>query len=115
LFAIGQNTGLVYLLAGNVLKRIETNNTLTTVTTIAGTPAQADSDNVTLAGGVTTGATPTPYLFAFYEAGSASTQVFRSLDAGASWTMRGTAPTKRVPRVAAGTSLHDRTWCSTAA
>lgn len=107
LFAIGQNTGLVYLLAGNVLKRIETNNTLTTVTTIAGTPAQADSDNVTLAGGVTTGATPTPYLFAFYEAGSASTQVFRSLDAGASWTMRGTAPTKRVPRVAAGTSLHD--------
>jgi hypothetical protein len=106
LLALRQSSGLVYLLVGNVLKRIEINNSLTTVATIAGAPAQASSDHVGLAGGITTGATPTPFLFAFVEAAGV-TQVLRSLDAGSTWNLRGSVPITAYIRVAAGASRHD--------
>jgi hypothetical protein len=106
LIALGQASNLVYLLVGSVLKRIETNNTLTTVATIAGTPAQAASEKVGLAGGITSGGSPTPFLFAFFEA-SGTTQVFRSLDSGMTWGARGSVPIVSYIRMAAGTSLHN--------
>ncbi|MEO8804068.1 MAG: hypothetical protein ABI304_12590 [Rudaea sp.] len=105
LVALAQGSGLVYLLQGSALKRIETNNTLTTIATIAGTPTQSGGDKIGLAGGVTTGATPTPFLYAFYEA-SGATQVFQSFNAGATWTTRGSVPQTGNIRMAVGTSLH---------
>lgn len=103
LFALGQGSGLVYLLQGSALTRIETNNTLTALATITGTPV---GDRIGLAGGITTGGTPTPFLYAFYDSGSTAS-VFRSLDAGTTWALRGSVPQTSYFRVAVGTSRHD--------
>ena len=102
LFALGQNSNLVYLLVDNVLKQINTNNTLTPIATIPGTPTQAAGDKIGLAGGSASG---TPFLYAFYDsAATTNSSVFQSLDAGVTWTYRGTVPTTAYIRVAAGTS-----------
>ena len=103
LFAPGQGSNLVYLLAGSVLKRIESNNTLTTQGTIATAPVQSASDKSSLAGGIASG---TPFLFAFLE-NAGHTSVFRSLDGGATWFARGSVPTTANIRVNAGSALHD--------
>jgi hypothetical protein len=68
-----QGSSLVYLLIGSTLKRIETNNSLTTIGTIAGTPVQAAGDKIGLAGGVATG-TGIPFLFAFFETAGPTTR-----------------------------------------
>jgi hypothetical protein len=101
-----QGSSLVYVLIGSVLKRIETNNTLTTIGTISGTPVQAAGEKIGLAGGTATG-TGIPFLFAFFETAGPTTQVFRSLDAGATWQARGSVPATGNIRVAAGASLHN--------
>lgn len=106
LFAPDQGSNLVYLLEDAALKRIETGNSLTSVATIAGTPVQGTDDKVGLAGGITSGATPTPFLYAFYEAGG-QTSVFQSLNAGSTWTARGSMPATANIRMAVGTALHD--------
>jgi len=106
LLALGQGSGLVYLLSGNVLYRIEANNSLTLVKAIPGTPSQGDYDRIGLAGGITSGGTPTTFFYAFFEAGGV-TQVFRSLDEGANWSARGTVAGTANIRVSAATSLHD--------
>ncbi len=64
---MGQGTGLVYLLHGNVLATINTGTTLslTPVATISNTPAQTAADSVGLAGGVDP--TNGPFLWAFFE------------------------------------------------
>lgn len=104
--ALGQGSGLVYLLQGSAFKRIETDNTLTAIATINSTPTQSGGDKVGLAGGVTTGATPTPFLYAFYEA-SGATQVFQSLNAGVTWTTRSSVPQTGNIRMTVGTALHN--------
>jgi hypothetical protein len=106
LFALGQGSNLVYLMVGNVLKRVEVGNTLTTLATIAGTPVQQPNDKVGLAGGVTSGTSPTTFLYAFFEA-SGQAKVFQSLDGGASWSARGTVPAIANVHMAVGTALHD--------
>lgn len=106
LLALGQGSGLVYLLQGSTLMGIDTNNTLTALATISGTPAQSSGDKTGLTGGITTGATPTPFLYAFYEAGG-NTQVFQSLNAGTTWTARGSVPQTGNIRMAVGTSLQN--------
>jgi len=108
LFAPGQGSNLVYLLTGNVLKRVETNNILSTLATITGTPTQVSSDKVGLAGGITAGATPTPFLFAFFEAGGQA-KVFQSLNSGTTWSTRGTIPATANIHMTPGTALHDPT------
>ena len=110
LLALGQSSNLVYLLQGSVLQRIETNNSLTAIATISGTPTQAGDDKVGLAGGITTGATPTPFLYAFYEVDSPTdprTYAFRSLDSGSTWTTRGSIPEIGNICMAVGTSLYN--------
>jgi hypothetical protein len=106
LFAPDQQSALVYLLANTTLKRIEVSNALSTVATITGTPAQAEGDKVGLAGGITAGATPTPFLYAFFEADD-KTRVFRSLDAGAHWQATGTVNATANIRMTPATALHD--------
>lgn len=106
LFAPEQGSSLVYLLQGTTLKRIETDNVLTTIATIAGTPTQGADDKVGLAGGITSGATPTPFLYAFYESGG-QTQVFQSLNSGSNWTARGVIDATANIRISVGTALHD--------
>ncbi|HET8940665.1 MAG TPA: hypothetical protein VFN13_01585 [Rudaea sp.] len=102
LFALGQGSNLVYLLVGNVLNRVNTNNTLTAIATIPGTPAQAARDKIGLAGGIATG---TPYLYAFYDSATTSNStVFQSLDAGSTWAQRGAVPATTYVRVAVAAS-----------
>lgn len=93
----------LFLLTGNVVRRIDPGNVLTPLATIAGAPAQGGG-RVGLASGVA--GDGHVFLFAFFESGS-QTHVFRSLDDGLTWSPRGVIPERFYFRVAAGTSLHD--------
>lgn len=106
LFAPGQGSKLEYLLDGATLKRIEPDNTFTTLATIADTPTQTSSmyGYNGLAGGIANG---TPFLYAFFFEDDFKTQVFRSLDGGSSWAARSTIDDIVYIRMTVVTDLHD--------
>jgi hypothetical protein len=102
---MGQGTGLVYLLNGNVLSRVDSGTvlSLTAVSTIAAAPAQTASDSVGLAGGMS-GATA--FFYAFFETNATATTPFKSLNGGSTWLQTAAnVPAVSYLRVAAGTSL----------
>ncbi|MEO8802542.1 MAG: sialidase family protein [Rudaea sp.] len=109
LFAMGQGSGLVYLLNGSTFDRIEPGNSLTALTSISSAPTPGANDQIGLAGGLTTG-TGTPFFYAFYEVHGATsatdkTDVFTSIDGATTWTAAAaTVPAVSYIRVAAGTS-----------
>lgn len=104
LFSPRYNSATMYLLDGLQLKTITPGtHALVDVSTITGAAALAAGNRVTLSGGVNAGVT---FLFAFIQRGGV-TEVYRSLDGGASWTRRTDVPTTLFGLNSAETSTRD--------
>ena len=104
LFSPRYNSTTMYLLDGLQLKTITPGtHALVNVSTITPAAPLAAGNRVTLSGGVNGGVT---FLFAFIQRGSV-TEVYRSLDAGASWTRRTDVPTALFGLNSAETSTRD--------
>ncbi len=104
LFSPRYNSSTMYLLDGLQLKTITpATHALVNVSTVTGAAALSSSNRVALSGGVNAGTT---FLFAFIERGGV-TEVYRSLDGGASWTRRTDAPTTLFGLNSAETSTRD--------
>jgi len=104
LFSPRYNSTTMYLLDGLQLKTITPGtHALVNVSTITPAAPLAAGNRVTLSGGVNGGVT---FLFAFIQRGSV-TEVYRSLDAGASWARRTDVPTTLFGLNSAETSTRD--------
>lgn len=92
LFSPRYDSSALYLLDGLMLKRITPGtHALANIGAVTGAAALASNDRVLLSGGVI-GANTFLYVFVV-RSGAAVTEVYRSLDDGASWTRRTDAPT----------------------
>ncbi|MBK6726442.1 MAG: hypothetical protein IPG63_04140 [Xanthomonadales bacterium] len=106
LFSPRYNSSVMYLLDGLMLKTITTGtHALVNVASVTGAAALATYDRVALSGGVDGAST---FLFAFIARyGGSVTEVYRSLDGGASWTRRTDAPAALFGLNSAETSTRD--------
>ena len=107
LFSPRYGSTVMYLLDGLTLNTITpATHALVAVSSVSGAAALGSNDRVSLSGGVDSGGNT--FLYVFVVRSSASvTEIYRSLDGGASWTTRTNAPTNMFGFNSAESSTRD--------